>query len=102
MPLVGRLKDGGLSMNAIAGQLNASNMPTMRGGRCTAKAVSRVVTAGCSYISNLIWRTGRQETKNRHTGHANPLVQAAWFHPRSYPPLAHGSRVKPFLRQRRG
>ncbi len=46
MPLVGRLKDGGLSMNAIAGQLNASNMPTMRwGGRWTAKAVSRVVSA---------------------------------------------------------
>ena len=43
MPLVGRLKSSGLSMNAIAGQLNASNMPTMRGGRWTAKAVSRVV-----------------------------------------------------------
>ena len=45
MPLVGRLKAGGLSMNAIAGQLNASSMPTMRGGRWTAKAVSRVVSA---------------------------------------------------------
>ena len=45
MPLVGRLKAGGLSMNAIAGQLNASSMPTMRGGRWTAKAVSRVVAA---------------------------------------------------------
>lgn len=45
MPLVGRLKDGGLSMNAIAAQLNASNMPTMRGGQWTAKAVSRVVSA---------------------------------------------------------
>ena len=43
LPLVGRLKVGGLSMNAIAGQLNASNMPTMRGGQWTAKAVSRVV-----------------------------------------------------------
>ena len=48
MPLVGRLKDSGLSMNAIAGQLNASNMPTMRGGQWTAKAVSQVVTASCS------------------------------------------------------
>ena len=45
MPLVGRLKQGGLSMNAIAGQLNASNMPTMRSGRWTAKAVSRIVSA---------------------------------------------------------
>lgn len=43
LPLVGRLKAGGLSMNAIAGQLNASNMPTMRGGQWTAKAVSRVI-----------------------------------------------------------
>ena len=31
MPLIGRLKDGGLSLNAIAAQLNMSNMPTMRG-----------------------------------------------------------------------
>ena len=46
LPLVGRLKAGGLSMNAIAGQLNASNMPTMRGGQWTAKAVSRVVSVG--------------------------------------------------------
>lgn len=45
IPLVGRLRYGGLSMNAIAGQLNASNMPTMRGGRWTAKAVSRVIQA---------------------------------------------------------
>ena len=37
MPLVGQFQAGGLSMNAIAGQLNASNMPTMRGGRWTAK-----------------------------------------------------------------
>ena len=48
MPLVGRLKEGGLSMNAIAAQLNASNMPTMRGGQWTAKAVSRVVAASFS------------------------------------------------------
>ena len=48
MPLVGRLKEGGLSMNAIAAQLNASNMPTMRGGQWTAKAVSRVATASFS------------------------------------------------------
>jgi hypothetical protein len=33
MPLVGRLKAGGLSMNAITRQQNAPNMPTMRGGR---------------------------------------------------------------------
>ena len=45
MPLVGQLKAGGLSLNAIAGQLNASNMPTMRGRLWTAKAVSRVVSA---------------------------------------------------------
>lgn len=45
LPLIGRLKDGGLSLNAIAAQLNASSMPTMRGkvGGWTAKAVSRVV-----------------------------------------------------------
>ena len=33
MPLVGRFKVGRLSMNAIVGQLNALNMPMMRGGR---------------------------------------------------------------------
>lgn len=48
MPLVGRLKAGGLSMNSIAGQLNASNLPTMRGGQWTAKAISRVVAASTS------------------------------------------------------
>lgn len=48
MPLVGRLRDGGLSMNAIAGQLNASNMPTMRGRRWTAKAISRVMATSTS------------------------------------------------------
>lgn len=45
MPLVGQLRAGGLSMNAIATQLNASNMPTMRGGHWTAKAISRVVVS---------------------------------------------------------
>ena len=44
LPLISRLKDGGLSLNAIAAQLNASNMPTMRAGLWTAKAVSRVVS----------------------------------------------------------
>ena len=48
LPLIGRLKDGGLSLNAIAAQLNASHMPTMRNGRWTAKAVSRVVAASTS------------------------------------------------------
>ena len=48
MPLVGRLRDGGLSMNAIARQLNASNMPTMRGRRWTAKAISRVMATSTS------------------------------------------------------
>jgi hypothetical protein len=45
MPLIGLLRDGGLSMNAIAAQLNASNMPTMRGkvGSWTSTAVSRVI-----------------------------------------------------------
>lgn len=45
MPLIGQLKNGGLSMNGIAARLNASNLPTMRGGSWTAKAVSRVVAA---------------------------------------------------------
>ena len=48
MPLVGRLKEGGMSLNAIATQLNASNMPTMRGGKWTAKAVSRVMATSTS------------------------------------------------------
>lgn len=30
MPLIGRLKDSGQSLNAIAAQLNASNMPLQR------------------------------------------------------------------------
>lgn len=45
MPLIGRLKDSGLSMNAIAAQLNASKMPTMRGGHWSATTVSRVIAA---------------------------------------------------------
>jgi hypothetical protein len=32
-----------MSMNAIAAALNVTNMPTMRGGKWTAKAVSRVL-----------------------------------------------------------
>ena len=43
IPLINGLLEGGKSMNAVAIQLNMSNMPTMRGGRWTAKAVSRVV-----------------------------------------------------------
>jgi DNA invertase Pin-like site-specific DNA recombinase len=45
MPVIGRLKGAGMSLNAIAAQLNASNMPTMRGGSWTATAVSRVIAA---------------------------------------------------------
>lgn len=45
MPLIGRLRIGGLSLTAIATQLNASKMPSMRGGSWTAKAVSRVVAS---------------------------------------------------------
>ena len=43
MPVVGRLSKAGMSMNAIAAQLNFTHMPTMRGGRWTAKAVGRVI-----------------------------------------------------------
>lgn len=46
LPLVDGLKKGGLSMNAIAAQLNVSNVPTMRGkvgSGWTAKAISRVL-----------------------------------------------------------
>lgn len=42
-PILASLKDG-MSLNAIAAHLNATSMPTMRGGRWTAKAVSRVMT----------------------------------------------------------
>ena len=45
MPVIENLKAGGMSMNAIAGHLNTMNAPTMRGGRWTAKAVSRVIVA---------------------------------------------------------
>ena len=41
-PILASLKDG-MSLNAIASHLNATSMPTMRGGRWTAKAVSRVI-----------------------------------------------------------
>lgn len=41
-PILVCLKDG-VSLNAIAKHLNATNMPTMRGGRWTAKAVSRIM-----------------------------------------------------------
>jgi len=40
--IIGNLKEG-MSMNAIAAALNVTNMPTMRGGKWTAKAVSRVL-----------------------------------------------------------
>lgn len=43
MTTIGNLMTAGMSMNAIAGELNGMDVPTMRGGRWTAKAVSRVV-----------------------------------------------------------
>lgn len=46
IPLIGRLQTAGMSLNAIAGQLNASGVATMRGGKWTAKAVSRVIKQG--------------------------------------------------------
>lgn len=45
MPLIGKHIEAGTSLNAIAKQLNTSNMPTQRGGQWTAKAVSRVMLA---------------------------------------------------------
>ena len=45
MPIISGLLDTRLSLNAIATQLNASSMPKQRGGRWTAKAVSRVMQA---------------------------------------------------------
>ena len=42
MPMIEKLMPS-MSMNAIAAQLNSMNVPTMRGGRWTAKAISRVV-----------------------------------------------------------
>lgn len=44
LPTIETLIASGKSLNAIAFQLNAIGTPTMRGGRWTAKAVSRVVT----------------------------------------------------------
>jgi DNA invertase Pin-like site-specific DNA recombinase len=41
MGLLGSLKES-MSLNQIAAHLNQMNVPTMRGGRWTAKAVSRV------------------------------------------------------------
>jgi DNA invertase Pin-like site-specific DNA recombinase len=41
MGLLGNLKEG-MSLNQIAAHLNQMNVPTLRGGRWTAKAVSRV------------------------------------------------------------
>lgn len=43
MPTIEKLMAGGMSLNAVASHLNTMNSPTMRGGRWTAKAVSRVV-----------------------------------------------------------
>lgn len=45
LPTIDALMAGGKSLNAIAVQMNAMNVPTMRGGRWTAKAVSRVVAS---------------------------------------------------------
>lgn len=42
-PTIEALIAGGKSLNAIAAQLNGMNVPTMRGGCWTAKAVSRVL-----------------------------------------------------------
>lgn len=43
LPIVSGLT-GSMSMNQIAAQLNSMNLPTMRGGRWTAKAVIRVLS----------------------------------------------------------
>ena len=43
LPVIGGLRDSGLSLNKIADRLNDLNTPTMRGGKWTAKAVSRVL-----------------------------------------------------------
>jgi DNA invertase Pin-like site-specific DNA recombinase len=43
MTTIGKLMAAGMSMNAIAGELNGMDVPTMRGGRWTAKAVARVI-----------------------------------------------------------
>ena len=43
--LINGLKSSGLTLTAIAARLNASGTATMRSGRWTAKAVSRVLVA---------------------------------------------------------
>jgi DNA invertase Pin-like site-specific DNA recombinase len=48
LPTIQKLMAGGMSMNAVAAHLNTMNSPTMRGGRWTAKAVSRVISAATS------------------------------------------------------
>lgn len=48
MPTIQALVTGGKSLNAVAAQLNGMNVPTMRGGSWTAKAVSRVIDAPTS------------------------------------------------------
>lgn len=45
IPTIETLVAGGKSLNAIAAQLNGMNVPTMRGGRWTAKAISRVLAS---------------------------------------------------------
>jgi hypothetical protein len=44
LPMIEKLMVS-MSMNAIAARLNEMNVPTMRSGRWTAKAVSRVVAS---------------------------------------------------------
>lgn len=43
MRVIGPLKDSGQSLNAIAGTLNSMSVATSRGGKWTAKQVSRVI-----------------------------------------------------------
>lgn len=45
MPMIAGLQAGGMSLNKIADQLNATGTKTARGGKWTAKAVSRVIQA---------------------------------------------------------
>ena len=47
--LFGNLKEG-MSLNQIAAHLNQMNVPTMRGGRWTAKAVSRIKERAFSIV----------------------------------------------------
>lgn len=44
MPTISRLRVGDRSLNEVASELNALNVPTMREGLWTAKAVSRVIS----------------------------------------------------------